>query len=167
VEMNQALYELTQVKMPQTAGGSMVPAGPETKTLLQDFLTGFCRDCFPQKQFTTEMIEERVQRLIDQKKGYLWRNREGDLVSMAAVVRESPNTTSISLVYTPPIQRGQGYAACIVAALSQAQLDAGKTACNLHTDLANPTSNRVYTRIGFAKINQSVRVQLRSDKKQT
>ena len=165
LEMNQALYELTHVDMPKTAGGTMVLAGPETKVLLQSFLTGFCRDCFPQKTFTPEMIEQRVQRLLDEKKGYLWRNQDGELVSMAAIVRESPNTTSISLVYTPPPQRGQGYAARIVAALSQDQLDAGKSACNLHTDLANPTSNGVYIRIGYARIAKSIRLQLMAAQK--
>ena len=49
-----------------------------------------------------------------------------------------------------------------MATLSQAQLDAGKRACNLHTDLANPTSNGVYRRIGYLKIAESFRVQIKS-----
>ena len=79
---------------------------------------------------------------------------------MAAIVRESPNTTSISLVYTPPKQRGRGHAARVVAALSQAQLESGKIACNLHTDLDNPTSNGVYIRLGYDVIQHRVQVRL-------
>ena len=167
LEMNQALYELEHVDMPDAAGGTMVRTGPESKPFLQEWLEGFVTECFPTKPFNREVIEKRVQRLIDEQKGYLWKNREGKLVSMAAIVRESPNTASLSLVYTPPLQRGQGYAARVVATLSQQQLDAGKTACNLHTDLANPTSNGVYTRIGYRKIAESVRIQLLADPVQT
>ena len=57
-------------------------------------------------------------------------------------------------------QRRNGYAAQLVAALSQAQLDRGKSACNLHTDLDNPTSNAIYRGIGYRLIARSLRVRL-------
>jgi predicted GNAT family acetyltransferase len=39
-----------------------------------------------------------------------------------------------------------------VAAASQAQLDAGRQFCFLFTDLANPTSNHIYTEIGYEPV---------------
>ena len=51
-------------------------------------------------------------------------------------------------VYTPPEERGQGYASAAVAALSQHVLDSGATPC-LFTDQANPTSNAIYQRLGY------------------
>ncbi len=57
-------------------------------------------------------------------------------------------------------QRCQGYAARVVASLSQAQLDAGKKTCNLHADLTNPTSNGVYRRIGHTMVARSFRIRL-------
>jgi predicted GNAT family acetyltransferase len=39
-----------------------------------------------------------------------------------------------------------------VAALSQAQLTAGRTFCFLFTDLANPTSNKIYQDIGYLPV---------------
>jgi predicted GNAT family acetyltransferase len=51
--------------------------------------------------------------------------------------------------YTPLEQRGKGYATACVAALSQRLLTGGRHFCTLFTDLANPTSNRIYQRIGF------------------
>jgi predicted GNAT family acetyltransferase len=55
-------------------------------------------------------------------------------------------------VYTPPALRGRGYASALVAAVSQAQLDAGRRFCFLFTDLANPTSNRIYQDIGYEAV---------------
>jgi predicted GNAT family acetyltransferase len=39
-----------------------------------------------------------------------------------------------------------------VAALSQQLLDAGWEFCALFTDLANPTSNSIYQRIGYRPV---------------
>lgn len=160
IQINQGLYEVTRVQMPDVAGGQMVPATEENRGTLQKFLTGFCRDCFPNEAITPGTIHDRVHRLLAQERAFLWRSRDEELVSMAAIVRESPNTVSISLVYTPPAQRGRGHAARIVGALSQAQLDGGKKACNLHTDLANVISNGVYVRLGYEMIGRSARVRL-------
>jgi uncharacterized protein len=48
---------------------------------------------------------------------------------MAAVVRRTPNGSGIAGVYTPPGHRRRAF-------------------CFLHTDLANPTSNATFQRIG-------------------
>ena len=55
-------------------------------------------------------------------------------------------------MYTPPERRRRGYASALVAALSQEQLDAGKEFCFLYTDLANPTSNKIYQDIGYEPV---------------
>ena len=44
------------------------------------------------------------------------------------------------------------YASAITAAASQDQLDQGRRWCFLFTDLANPTSNRIYQAIGYRSI---------------
>ena len=165
IQMNQGLYELRVVQFTDHAGGQMLPATQEHSETLAVFLKGFLVDSFPEQVPSEKWVTKRVERLLNEKKGYIWLNQEGDPVSTAAIVRESPNTSSISLVYTPPQERGQGYATNLIAALSQAQLDAGKTACNLHTDLANPTSNGVYIRIGYQQIRRSIRIQLVSTSK--
>ncbi len=157
-QMDQGLYELTSVEMPDAAGGQLVKVAAEHRTVLHALVTGFC-DCFPDQPMTPTMIDSRVDRFLREKRAYLWRNSDLTFVSMAAIVRESPNTSSISWVFTPPNHRGQGYAARVVAALSQAQLDAGKKACNLHTDLENDTSNGIYRRIGYTIIGRSFRIR--------
>ena len=59
------------------------------------------------------------------------------------------NGIRIGAVYTPPELRQRGYASALVAAVSQAELDRGRRWCFLFTDLANPTSNRIYQAIGY------------------
>lgn len=160
VELNQGLYELTKVNMPQLRGGRMLLATVEHQDVLQRLIAGFWQECFPDRLVTEKQVSARVQRFITQERAFLWRDHEGRFVSMAAVVRESPNTSSISGVFTSPNQRGVGYATRIVASLSQNRLDAGKRACNLHTDLDNDTSNGVYVRVGYALIGKALRVRL-------
>ena len=58
----------------------------------------------------------------------------------------------VNAVYTPPGLRGRGYASACVAALSQKLLDEGRRYCFLFTDLANPTSNRIYQAVGYEAV---------------
>jgi uncharacterized protein len=70
-------------------------------------------------------------------------------VSMAVRTRPTRHGTSVGGVYTPPEKRRRGYATACVAALSRLILDSGKSFCSLFTDLANPTSNAIYMKIGY------------------
>jgi GNAT superfamily N-acetyltransferase len=58
----------------------------------------------------------------------------------------------IGPVYTAPEHRGHGYAAAVTAAASQWALDAGAERVVLFTDLDNPTTNRLYPRIGYRPV---------------
>jgi len=160
VQLRQALMKLTNVVMPDPAGGAMIPATEDHRSLLEEFLTGFGQDCFPQESFSREQICAQADRLIVNDQGYLWRNAAGDWVAMAGVVRTTPHTSCLSFVYTAPKHRSHGYAARLVGTLSQAQLHEGKKACSLHTDLANPTSNAVYERVGYERIGTFVALRL-------
>ena len=58
----------------------------------------------------------------------------------------------IGPVYTPPADRGRGYASNLVAATSQDVLDRGRRFCFLFTNVANPTSNKIYQALGYAVV---------------
>jgi predicted GNAT family acetyltransferase len=62
------------------------------------------------------------------------------------VVRVAP-------VYTPPEHRRRSYGGAVTAAVSRAALDGGATDVVLYTDLANPTSNSVYQRLGYRPVH--------------
>jgi GNAT superfamily N-acetyltransferase len=55
-------------------------------------------------------------------------------------------------VYTPRELRGHGYAGAVTTTVSRAALDAGADDVVLFTDLANPTSNALYQRLGYRPI---------------
>ena len=75
-----------------------------------------------------------------------------DPVSVAAMGRRTPNGACISMVYTPPEHRNNGYATANVAVLSQRLLDTGFRFCCLFTDLAKHTPNRIYPKIGYRPV---------------
>jgi predicted GNAT family acetyltransferase len=87
----------------------------------------------------------------------LW-ERGGRPRCMAAVTGDTPNGIRVSYVYTPPGDRGAGYASALVAELSPAQFSAGKKLCFLYTDLTNPTSNGIYRRLGYQQVAESMEV---------
>ena len=73
-------------------------------------------------------------------------------VSMAGWTGKTLNGVRVTFVYTPPEFRRHGYASACVAALTQRLLDEGNRYCCLYTDLANPTSNRIYQQIGYRAV---------------
>jgi predicted GNAT family acetyltransferase len=60
-------------------------------------------------------------------------------------------STRAGPVYTPPGERGHGYAGALTAWVTRQILDRGSAAC-LYTDLANPTSNKIYAAIGYEPV---------------
>jgi predicted GNAT family acetyltransferase len=81
---------------------------------------------------------------------YFW--DDGRPVAMCASPGGAPSGARISLVYTPPDLRRRGYATAAVSALTRRLLFGGSRYCCLYTDLANPTSNNVYRRIGYRPV---------------
>jgi len=75
---------------------------------------------------------------------------------MAAKTRPTEKGMTVGGVYTPPELRGKGYATSCVAELSRHILQSGKEFCTLYTDLANPTSNSIYKKIGYTEVCDSV-----------
>ena len=77
-------------------------------------------------------------------------------VSIAGRTRVVAGMARVGPVYTPPALRGRGYAGAATAAVSQAALDAGVREVMLYTDLANPTSNALYHRLGYRPVEDRV-----------
>lgn len=82
----------------------------------------------------------------------------GRAVSMAGDSEVVAGVARISWVWTPPEHRRHGYAGACVAGLSQRILDDGADAVMLYTDLANPTSNAVYQRVGYRRVGDAVQL---------
>jgi uncharacterized protein len=82
---------------------------------------------------------------------YLWEDGD-EVVSFVGASGETPHGIRIGPVYTPPRLRRRGYATALTAAVSADQLARGRRFCFLFTDLANPTSNKIYAAIGYEPV---------------
>ncbi len=146
--MSERAYELRRVIPPAAVPGALRPATEADLPLAAAWAYSFMQDAgLPG---TAAEAREIAELRIADRDLFLW--DDGGPVSMAAKTRHSTHGIVISLVYTPRELRGRGYASACVAALSQQLLDAGWQFCALFTDLANPTSNDIYQRIGYRPV---------------
>jgi len=139
-------FELRVVRPPAAPPGAFRTASADDTDLLEHWAIAFAEDIG--ETMLPQEASETVARMLPHGDLAVW-ERDGELVSMAAVVRRTPWSSSVAYVYTPPPLRRRGYASAIVAELSQRELDAGQSWCSLFTDAANPTSNHIYTEIGY------------------
>ncbi len=80
----------------------------------------------------------------------------GEPVAMAGLTRNVAGVVRVAAVYTVPGHRQRGYGGAITTTVSQAALDDGAAAVVLFTDLANPTSNALYQRLGYQPVGDRV-----------
>ena len=159
--MGQGVYALTKVTPP-----SRMPRGTLRQAELRHgALLGDWAEAFAQESGLPE-AEQRSMRgasagWISDRLVWLWET-EGRPVSMAVVQGPTPHGIRVGMVYTPPALRGRGYASALVAQVSQRQLDGGRRACFLFTDLANPTSNGIYQAVGYVQVGEAKLVRLES-----
>jgi GNAT superfamily N-acetyltransferase len=94
--------------------------------------------------------------VLDRRLGYggqlVWET-SGQLVATAARTPVVGAMARIAPVYTPPAERGKGYGGAVTVATSQAARAAGAREVVLFTDLANPTSNALYQRLGYRPVS--------------
>ncbi len=88
---------------------------------------------------------------IDQGRLVVW-DVGGKPAAMAAMTVAGAGVARIGPVYTPPDQRRRGYAGAVTVAVSQLAADRGAEQVVLFSDLANPTSNALYQRIGYRPV---------------
>lgn len=156
INMHLGVYECLKVIMPKSISGELILATECDKKLIIDYVTGFSRDCFPNNPSSAERIESSTNLHLKNRSLFLLKSNKDEILSMAANSRSTPNSGTISLVYTPPNLRGKGYGSQVVALLTDKIIRDGKKFTNLFADLTNPTSNSIYQKIGYTKIGQSI-----------
>ncbi|HJR34689.1 MAG TPA: GNAT family N-acetyltransferase [Gemmatimonadales bacterium] len=147
--MRQRIHELRAVIPPaRPVPGRLRPARESEAGILTPWV-GDMLSLIGDSREAADLTRERIQG------GNLFVWEDGDPVSMAGWTGKTPNGVRVNFVYTPDALRGRGYATAAVAALSQHLLDQGNRYCCLYTDLANPTSNAIYHRIGYRPIRDA------------
>lgn len=145
----QRLHRLDTLTPPEPAPpGSPRPAGPDDRALLTEWFEGFVADSGVPPQAAGPWIA----RVLERRGATLWEDEAGTPVAMAAFTPEVAGATRVTTVYTPPAHRRRGYAGAVTAEVSRTARAAGAEEVLLFTDLANPTSNALYQRIGYRRV---------------
>ena len=150
-EREQRAFRADSVDPPPDVSGHMRPYERGDHELAVRWLDEFVAEALsgPEPESSAEFVERRE---ADPDGGLVvW--EDGDPVCLAGFGGLTPNGIRIGPVYTPPDQRRRGYGSALTAALTQQLLDSGRRFCFLFTDLANPTSNSIYQRIGYRAVS--------------
>jgi len=162
IAMSQCIYELTEVNPQTPQVGTLRLLDERDMPFFPFWYEAFYAvDTVEGPAATTMQIPtSETKYLYNLSKKYIYiLEVDGIPVSMAGVIRELSTVCCIGPVYTPPYYRGKGYASSAVAQLSQLMLNKGFTKCALFTDLANPTSNRIYHKMGYRPFCDWLRVR--------
>ena len=153
----QGIYALQRAVPTSGTAGSMRPANAEDRPLLLEWVLAFATEVLHEAPGDDAARHERAvdARLSGGAAGFVLWEVEGRPVSLVGFGGPTPNGIRIGPVYTPPEHRGRGYARALTAQVSQLLLDSGRRFCFLYTDLANPTSNAIYMRIGYERVCDS------------
>ena len=151
--MAQRIYRLDSVNNVPSVHGGMRLATVADKDLVSEWRRAFALEA--ESPASRSIRERDVTPLIEGGMVYLWEYSE-DPVSMVMKGRPTEHGLSVTLVYTPPELRRNGYATACVASACRDMLKSGYDFCTLYTDLGNPTSNSIYMKIGFKPVCDSV-----------
>lgn len=149
LEMAMRIHQLEKVKAINKASGSLRITIESDRILLTDWIQAFVKEALGDNELKSDS-QLWFDRHLENKSLFIWQDNEA-AVSMAACSGATSNGIRINAVYTPPKYRGKGYATSCVAEMSQKLLNQYKY-CFLFTNLANPTSNHIYRKIGFLPI---------------
>ncbi len=159
VEVGQhtRLHELGDLKQPASVPGELVAATQGDLELAMEWFAAFADDADQQAGrphgATTHEVPDRsaMLGLIRGGELWFWVDETGQRVHLTAVRPPAFGVARIGPVYTPPAQRGRGWASNAVAEVSRQILAHGARAC-LYTDQANPTSNKIYAALGYRPV---------------
>jgi predicted GNAT family acetyltransferase len=143
------LYELGTLRHPDPPpAGRARPAEEADLDVAIRFYTGF------QDEVPTPLTEvlPLVRERMDDRRLWLWEHGAGVVASLAARTAAVAGVSRIAPVYTPPEHRRHGYATAVTAACTADALARDAERVVLYTDVADPSANAMYQRIGFRPI---------------
>jgi hypothetical protein len=156
---SEGVYALDRVEPVSPASGGARPATEADASLLRRWMVAFVAEALPHDPAVDDGGRAIVESRLRGGDAGLWLwEADGRPVSVAGFGGPTPNGIRIGPVYTPPESRGHGYATALVAELSAWLLAGGRTFCFLYTDMANPTSNAIYRRIGYRQVCDSANI---------
>jgi hypothetical protein len=161
VVFEQGVFVLRQLAPVPRARGAFRDATPKDIPLLAEWHDAFTREALGEPLSAEHHLRQVRTRLDTPHAGFgLW-ECDGNAVSLCGFGGPTPHGIRIGPVYTPPELRGHGYATSLTAEVSSRLLNGGRRFCFLYTNLANPTSNAIYQRIGYVRVCESRQISFR------
>jgi hypothetical protein len=158
VRFEQRIYLLREVEQLADAPGELRLATPADRDVVLERFRAFGEEV---RHGADELRDDdELGRMIDARLASevagvaLW-VVAGSVCSLAGFGGPTPTGIRIGPVHTPLASRGRGYGTAVTARVSRLLLERGHRFCFLYTDLANPTSNAIYTRIGYEPVCDS------------
>jgi GNAT superfamily N-acetyltransferase len=147
----QRLYRLSALVQPDPPpGGAARIATAADATVIGRWFAAFTAE-IGEPEAAGALITDRLDRGLLM----LW-ELGGGPVSLAGHTDVIAEVARVGPVYTPPDLRGRGYAGGVTAAVSALAISRGARSVILFTDLANPTSNSLYRRLGYEPVEDRV-----------
>lgn len=157
VAQHTRLHELRRLVQPPAVPGALRLATEDDVTLIIDWFNAFNADSDAQagrprgaSPYETPNQAEMLRR-IRSSHVWFWVDDSGEPVHLTAASPPAFGVARIGPVYTPPAQRGRGWASNAVAEVSRRLQDEGARIC-LFTDQANPISNKIYAALGYEPV---------------
>ena len=149
------LYTLDKLTIPASEKGKIRVAQGADVALAAKWSMAFAREVLPKNEHPDKKkAEKTAAEKIAAGRIYFW-EVDGEPVAQCSFAG-TRDVARIGGVYTPPKQREKGYAASLVAHLSQKLLqEKGKKKCCLYADAQNPVSNGIYRKIGYEFTSRS------------
>ncbi|ASW55201.1 GNAT family N-acetyltransferase [Plantactinospora sp. KBS50] len=156
VGVHTRLHELGDLVAPARVPGRLAVATEDDLDLVVRWWVAFRGDADEQagraRADAHDAVDrEDLRRRIRAGWVWLWRDGRGEAVHLTAASPPAFGVARVGPVYTPPGQRGRGWASNAVAEVSQRIRAGGARVC-LFTDQANPTSNRIYAALGYRPV---------------
>ncbi|MGW2312545.1 GNAT family N-acetyltransferase [Actinomadura luteofluorescens] len=152
VARRERLHRLAGLDMPdRPPDGAPRVADAGDREMVHDWYAAFRRDAGSHGDPNPAVVDGRLA-----EGGIVLWESAGGPVAMAGRTPAVAGTARVAPVYTPAEHRRRGYGAAVTAAVTRDAQDAGATEVVLFTDLANPTSNGVYHRLGYRPVEDRI-----------
>ncbi|PZS15986.1 MAG: hypothetical protein DLM57_11585 [Pseudonocardiales bacterium] len=155
--MDERLFRLDALAEPATVAGTARLAAAGDRMLLVDWYGAFAHDVFGGELPPGFDAETFLDRAMQRSRFWLWIDSAGRTAALAGRHPVAFGVARVGPVYTPPDLRGRGYGSAVTAAATRDVL-ADSAVPVLCTDLANPTSNKIYQQLGYYPVEDRARL---------